>query len=141
LGTKVELKNINSFGMIKRAIEHEIQRQTALLERNESIMQETRRRDDSKGESFSMRSKADAIDYRYVPEPDIPPLHIPSTMIEQISKQLKEPVSTKIERFRSTYQFNKEIINALITDLETLAFFEECVSESFDPKMIAKRIA
>jgi aspartyl-tRNA(Asn)/glutamyl-tRNA(Gln) amidotransferase subunit B len=74
LGTRVELKNINSFWAMKRAIEGEYQRQKTLLESWATIQQETRRREDGKSNSFAMRSKEDAVDYRYFPEPDLPPL-------------------------------------------------------------------
>lgn len=78
LGTRVELKNINSFGAVRRSIEHEYARQVSLLENGGVIEQETRGRDDAAGNSYSMRSKENALDYRYFPEPDLPVLDIKS---------------------------------------------------------------
>ena len=87
LGTRVEVKNINSFGMIKRAIEHEQVRQEKLYEQGKKFDQETRGRDDAKGESYQMRSKEEALDYRYFPEPDLPPLKIDKRTMEQLNNQ------------------------------------------------------
>ena len=85
LGTRAEIKNINSFGMVKRAIEHEQARQEAIYEKGETFSQQTRGRDDAKGESYLMRSKEDALDYRFFPEPDLPPLHISKETIERLN--------------------------------------------------------
>ena len=140
-GTRVELKNINSFSAIKRAIDAEVARQIQLKKAGETLTQETRRRDDLKGVSFAMRSKEDALDYRYFPEPDLPDLVLDQELLNQADQaQLLIP-SEKIRKMKSEYWFHKEFINALIGDLKVLNFFEEMVALGYDPKMIAKWIA
>ena len=140
-GTRVELKNINSFSAIKRAIDAEVARQIQLKKAGETLTQETRRRDDLKGQSFAMRSKEDALDYRYFPEPDLPDLVLDQELLNHAEQaQLLIP-SEKIRKMKSEYWFHKEFINALIGDLKVLNFFEEMVALGYDPKMIAKWIA
>lgn len=140
-GTRVELKNINSFSAIKRAIDAEVARQIQLKKAGEVLTQETRRRDDLKGVSFAMRSKEDALDYRYFPEPDLPDLVLDQELLNHAEQaQLLIP-SEKIRKMKSEYWFHKEFINALIGDLKVLNFFEEMVALGYDPKMIAKWIA
>jgi len=123
LGTRVEVKNINSFGMIKRAIEHEQARQEKLYEAGEVFTQQTRGRNDAKGESYLMRSKEDALDYRYFPEPDLPPLKISNETFEQLNNSTIIIPHTIIKKFSQDYGFNKEYINALISDKEILDYF------------------
>ena len=138
-GTRAEIKNINSFGMIKRAIQHEQARQEAIYEAGETFTQQTRGRDDAKGSSYLMRSKEDALDYRYFPEPDLPPLHLDSTIMERLDTQPVMIPNDIIKKFKEEYGFNKEYINALISDKEVLHYFLEL--KEFDPKLTAKRIA
>ena len=150
LGTRAEIKNINSFGMVKRAIEHEQARQEAIYEKGESFSQQTRGRDDAKGESYLMRSKEDALDYRFFPEPDLPQLHIDEEIMKRLSEQKVEIPYTIIKTFKEDYGFNKEYINALIGDKNILNYFTSCLSsftKGGDPtgsedlaKQIAKRI-
>lgn len=148
-GTRVEMKNINSFGMIKRAIEHEQARQEALYARWESFEQQTRGRDDSKGESYLMRSKEEALDYRYFPEPDLPQLKLNNEILEQLNNSAITIPHNIIKQFSQDYGFNKEYINALISDKETLNYFFELESlfakegnEGWlKSKLIAKRIS
>jgi len=102
-GTRVELKNINSFSAIKRAIDAEVARQIQLKKSGETLTQETRRRDDLKGVSFAMRSKEDALDYRYFPEPDLPDLVLDQELLDQADQvQLLIP-SEKIRKMKSEY--------------------------------------
>ena len=102
-GTRVELKNINSFSAIKRAIDAEVARQIQLKKAGETLIQETRRRDDLKGLSFAMRSKEDALDYRYFPEPDLPDLVLDQELLDQAEQaQLLIP-SEKIRKMKSEY--------------------------------------
>lgn len=124
-GTRVEMKNINSFGMIKRAIEHEQTRQEALYARWESFEQQTRGRDDSKGESYLMRSKEEALDYRYFPEPDLPQLKLEKETFERLDKQETIIPHNIIKTMKEDYDFNKEYINALISDKDILNYFME----------------
>jgi len=123
LGTRVEVKNINSFGMIKRAIEHEQARQEKLYEAGEIFTQQTRGRDDTKGESYLMRSKEDALDYRYFPEPDLPPLKIDNNRRQRLNQQKITIPHNIIKQFSQEYRFNKEYINALISDKLVLDYF------------------
>lgn len=140
-GTRVELKNINSFSAIKRAIDAEVARQLTCRETQETIHQETRRRDDLKGESFSMRSKEDALDYRYCPEPDLPELVLDDQLLQNAQTASLLIPSEKIREMKNEFWFHKEFINALIGDVEVLNFFYEMLEIGFEPKMIAKWIA
>ncbi|MFA7298157.1 MAG: Asp-tRNA(Asn)/Glu-tRNA(Gln) amidotransferase subunit GatB [Candidatus Absconditabacterales bacterium] len=146
-GTRAEIKNINSFGMIKRAIEHEQARQEKIYEAGKSFSQQTRGRDDTKGESYLMRSKEDALDYRYFPEPDLPPLKIDETRKKRLNEQVITTPHNIIKQFKE-YGFNKEYINALISDKEVLDYFNSIVSSGAKSKdidnfakIVAKRIA
>ena len=141
LGTRVEMKNINSFGMIKRAIQHEYQRQVDMMEKWEKFGQQTRWRNDIKWESYMMRSKEDALDYRYFPEPDMPILKLDDKMIEQLNQEELVIPHDIIKKFKQEYWFHKEYINALIGDQTTLDYFLDIVKGWIEPKIIAKRIA
>src|SRR5881397_2408002 len=103
LGTKVELKNINSFKFAKAAMEYEIKRQTKVLDEGEKIVQETRLWDPEKGETAVMRSKEEAHDYRYFPDPDLVPLRIASEMVEEARKTLPEMPEALYKRFMEEY--------------------------------------
>ncbi len=130
LGQRVELKNINSFGMIKRAINHEFNRQKEILENGGNIEQQTRGRDDENTTSHMMRSKENALDYRYFPEPDLPPLELDGSILNKINQQAKTltiPYEI-IKTFKEKYQFHKEYINALINDKDILTYFQESLS-------------
>lgn len=141
LGTRVELKNINSFSAIKRAIDAEVLRQLACWESGEEILQQTRRRDDVKGQSFAMRSKEDALDYRYFPEPDLPSLVLSEEILQKVENtQLIIPFE-QIKKMKSDFGFHKEFINALIGEKSTLDFFNLMLEKGFDPKLLAKWIA
>lgn len=140
LGTKVEIKNMNSFSAIKRAIAYEFARHSDMLEKGETIEQETRGRDDVKKNSYSMRSKADAVDYRYFPEPDLPTLHVDEEMIENARKTISTSTAAKIRFYKDTYGFNKEFINGLIGYKQINELFESLVAEGFDAKTAAKYI-
>ena len=148
LGTRVEVKNINSFGMIKRAIEHEQARQEKLYEAGEIFTQQTRGRDDTKGESYLMRSKEDALDYRYFPEPDLPPLKIDNNRRQRLNQQKITIPHNIIKQFSQEYRFNKEYINALISDKLVLDYFfttlshcEEWNDKAILSKLIVKRLS
>lgn len=140
-GTRVELKNINSFSAIKRAIDAEVARQLGFWERGESLHQETRRWDDLKGQSFAMRSKEDALDYRYFPEPDLPDLELKEEWIAELEEVDVLIPSRKIRQMKEEFGFHKEFINALINDSQVLDFFYEMLELGFEPKMVAKWIA
>ncbi len=147
-GTRVEVKNINSFGMIKRAIEHEKARQEALYKAGETFTQQTRGRDDIKGESYLMRSKEDALDYRYFPEPDLPELHLSKERLQQLDTEEIIIPHNIIKQFSQDYGFNKEYINALISDktifdyfMKTKNLLDKGGNEGGFEKLIAKRIS
>jgi len=127
--TRVELKNMNSFSAIKRAIEHEYKRQKKLLEAWKEVEQETRGWNDVKGSSYTMRSKEDALDYRYFPEPDLPPLKLEDDFIEEQRKELVESSFSRAKRYKEKYNFNKEFITPLISDLEISNLFERLVAD------------
>ncbi len=150
LGQRVELKNINSFGMIKRAINHEFNRQKEILENSGVVEQQTRGRDDENTTSHMMRSKENALDYRYFPEPDLPPLELEDTLLDKINQQAESlTIPYKIiKTFKEDYQFHKEYINALINDKDVLNYFQkslEALDSKYDEmtraKTTAKRIA
>lgn len=134
LGTKVELKNINSFKAVKEAIEHEIKRQTELLEKGEAIKQETRGWNENKRESFPQRSKEEAEDYRYMPEPDLPPMDFDkegAINLAEIKDSLSELPWQKRVRFAKEYGLEpgSDELERLVDDRGEAAFFEDFVSE------------
>jgi len=138
--TRVELKNMNSFSAIRRAIQHEYKRQVKLVESWKEVDQETRGWNDSKGSSYTMRSKEDALDYRYFPEPDLPPLHLTKEFIEAQRKDLVESSFSRAKRYKEKYNFHKEFITPLISDLEISNYFEKLVEDGIKPKNAAKWI-
>jgi aspartyl-tRNA(Asn)/glutamyl-tRNA(Gln) amidotransferase subunit B len=137
LWTRVELKNINSFSAIKRAIDHEYHRQKDIYENGNNFSQETRRRDDQNNCSHIMRSKEDALDYRYFPEPDLPPLLLNQELLQEINGTKLDIPFVFIKKAKEEFGFNKEFINALIQDKETLDYFNTL---EINPKIKAKRI-
>lgn len=127
LGTKVEVKNINSFRSAERAGEHEVKRMIALLEKGEGdkIVQETRGWDEVKQATFSQRSKENANDYRYFPDPDLPKLYISKVFdIEKLKSELPELPQAKRERYKNNYGIKDEDIEIYINDKELGAWFE-----------------
>ena len=140
LWTRVELKNMNSFSAIKRAIQHEYKRQKKLLESWKEVEQETRGWNDVKWSSYTMRSKEDALDYRYFPEPDLPPLVLTDEFIEEQKKSLVESSFSRAKRYKQEYWFNKEFITPLISDKEISDLFENLVKDNIKPKNSAKWI-
>ena len=140
LGTRTEMKNLGSFKVIARAIAYESQRQIALLERGERVAQETRRFDEEKGETFSMRSKEEARDYRYFPEPDLPPVVLSQEYIKHIRDHLPELGEAKRKRYAQEYQL-PEYDGQMVTSHPALArFFEELVELGIPPKQGANWI-
>jgi len=139
LNTRVEVKNMNSFGAIKRAIEYEFKRQVELLESWGEVEQETRWWDDMAWESYVMRSKENALDYRYFPDPDLPPLVVEQSLIDEVAKDLKKSWTQRIDEMLER-GFNKEYINAILSNFEITEVFEQLVDEGFDPKFVAKWI-
>ena len=139
-GTRTEMKNLNSFRGIIRAIEAEAQRQISELESGGVIVQETRRWDDNKGVSYAMRSKEEAHDYRYFPEPDLVPIVVDKEHIEEIRTSLPELPDARKKRYVSEFGL-PEYDAAMITTSKALAdFFEQAVSESNNAKAVSNWI-
>ncbi len=130
LGTRCEIKNVNSIKFMQMAIAYEAQRQVELLELGKSIEQETRLFDIKKNETRSMRSKEDAHDYRYFPDPDLLPLNLDKELIEKIKKNLPELPDQKKERFIKDYLLNAYEANVLVSEKEISDYFEEVVKNS-----------
>ena len=128
-GTRTETKNLNSFRFVERAINHEIERQIDVLEDGDEVVQETRLYDANKDETRSMRSKEEANDYRYFPDPDLLPVIILSEELESIKNQLPELPAAKIARFKQDYKLNDYDAENLVMDKDTADYFESVVSQ------------
>lgn len=127
LGTKTEVKNMNSFRAVQKALEAEIKRQTEMLDSGEKIVQETRLFDDTTGTTTTMRSKEQAHDYRYFPEPDLVPIEVDKKWIDNIARTIPELPAAKKARFMKDFGL-PELDAAVLTDDKALAdFFEECL--------------
>jgi aspartyl-tRNA(Asn)/glutamyl-tRNA(Gln) amidotransferase subunit B len=136
-GTRAEIKNMNSFRFVQKAIEYEIERQAAILEEGGKIVQETRLWDAKRGVTQSMRSKEEAHDYRYFPEPDLVPLQIHQEWIDKIRETLPELPAAKRERFIKEYEI-PEYDAVILTSSQALAdFYEKTVKAYSKPKVIS----
>ncbi|MCX6800306.1 MAG: Asp-tRNA(Asn)/Glu-tRNA(Gln) amidotransferase subunit GatB, partial [Candidatus Falkowbacteria bacterium] len=129
LNPKIEVKNINSFKAVEKAINYEIKRQTEALNGDEKLVQETRGWNEDKGKTISQRIKENASDYRYFFEPDIPPLSIDKNWLEQIKVKLIELPPAKIKRFREQYDLNEDIASIIASDRWLANYTEEVISE------------
>jgi aspartyl-tRNA(Asn)/glutamyl-tRNA(Gln) amidotransferase subunit B len=127
LGTKVEVKNLNSIRNVKRAVEGEIKRQITLVETGETIVQETRGFDAGNGTSFSMRSKEEANDYRYFPEPDLSPFHITQEYLDTILKALPELPDALVAQYVNKYGLSDYDARVVCDDKATADYFEQVV--------------
>ena len=138
LGTKVEIKNLNSFKAVSGSVIYEIERQSKEIEDKKKIIHETRGWDDSKQKTISQRSKEEAHDYRYFPEPDLPPMVFDDNSIESIRGQISELPAQRRERLSSEYNLSETQAGLLVRNLELCDFFEKAVSESksINPEMI-----
>jgi len=136
LGTRCEIKNVNSIKFMQMAIDYEAKRQVELLEDGKSIDQETRLFDTKKNETRSMRSKEDAHDYRYFPDPDLLPLKIDKKLIDDIKKKLPELPDQKKDRFIKEYALTPYEANVLVSEKEISDYYEE-VAKSSDKKLAA----
>ena len=141
LGTRAEIKNINSFKYVEGAINHEIERQSEILDRGDKVIQETRLYDPSKNETRSMRSKVEANDYRYFPDPDLLPISISQDLIKSIKDNMPELPSAKKIRFIDQYGLNEYDTIILVSDRELSQYFENVLKDSdLNPKMTANWI-
>jgi aspartyl-tRNA(Asn)/glutamyl-tRNA(Gln) amidotransferase subunit B len=139
LGTKTELKNMNSFRFVKAALEYEIKRQRALLGAGREIVQETRLWDTAANQTVSMRGKEEAHDYRYFPEPDLPPLVIETAWIESERLNLPELPADRQRRFQSQYGLSTYDASVLVAEKMVADFFEQTVTAA--PDIPVKTIA
>ncbi len=136
-GQRCELKNLNSFRFLKQAIEYEIARQVDVIESGGKVEQETRLWDVSKGVTRSMRSKEEAHDYRYFPEPDLPPLHVSAEAIDAAAKALPELPRAKLQRFISQYGLPAYDARILTAERPLADYFETCAGHYKDYKKLS----
>ncbi len=136
LGTRTETKNLNSFKAITRAIEWEIDRQIDLLENGEKVVQETRRWDDEKGIGYTMRSKENAHDYRYFPEPDLAPMHISDKWIAEVKAKIPELPQQKQARYLNEWQLSEYDAGMIVRSKALALFCEETVALCNEPKEV-----
>lgn len=134
LGTKTEIKNINSFKGVERAIEYEAMRQAELLEDGGKVVQETRTWDEKEGVTKSMRTKEEANDYRYFPEPDLVPFTVSEEYIENIRKSLPELPDARKERYMKEFGLSSEDAVFMTNDKATADYFEAAMAAGADPK-------
>jgi len=141
-GTRAEIKNVNSFRFVEKAIEYEVARQIELIEGGGTVVQETRLYDSAKHETRSMRSKEEAHDYRYFPDPDLLPLVIEESFIREVEKSLPELPDAKSERFQRDYKLSAYDAGVLTATRAMATYYEQVVSESgADAKIAANWIA
>ena len=139
-GTRTELKNLNSFKFVQKAIEYEVDRQTRILDQGDQVIQETRLYDSDRGETFSMRSKEEAHDYRYFPDPDLVPVVLDEAWVEEIKKTIPELPEQKRERFAIEYSLPEYDAGVLTSSRELAIYFEKCTSLFSKPKIISNWI-
>ncbi len=140
LGTRTEMKNLNSFKAIARAINYEQLRQIEVLENGGKIKQETRRWDDNLGKSFSMRSKEDSQDYRYFPDPDLLPIYVSDEYINEIKSSIKLLPKARQDKYVLEFGLPKYDAKLLTSDLKFSEFFDEAVAKFNNPKAISNWI-
>ena len=134
LGTKAEVKNVNSFRYVQKAIEHEIDRQIELLEGGGRVVQETRLWDSAAGRTFSMRSKEEAHDYRYFPEPDLPPLVVDAERVEAVRATMRELPEARRRRFVAAYGLPEYDAGVLTQSAALADYFEQVAAAASNPK-------
>lgn len=137
LGTKVEVKNLNSIRNVKTAIEYEASRLISLLENGEAIQQQTRSFDATTGTTFAIRDKEDAEDYRYFPEPDLTPFDLTDEFIDSVKATIPTLQNERIQKYISTYQLSEYDATALTEEKEIADYFEKLISTTIKPKSAA----
>jgi len=137
LGVRTELKNMNSFRFVRQAIDYELARQIDLLERGQTVVQETRLWDPQRGETRPMRSKEEAHDYRYFPEPDLPPLEISQSLVDAVARSLPELPQAKARRFQARYGLPAYDVKILCAERPLADFFEACARLYTDYKKLS----
>lgn len=136
LGTRTEMKNLNSFKSVARAIEYETQRQIELVENGEKVLQETRRWDDERGKSFSLRTKETSQDYRYFPDPDLLSVKIERSLVDEIKKTIPMLPKQRKELYINEYGLTEYDADVLTTDKEISDFYNECLTVYKEPKKV-----
>ena len=139
LGTRCELKNINSFRFVRDAINYEVRRQIGLVEAGQKVTQQTRLYDPDRGETFSMRDKEESHDYRYFPDPDLPPLVIEDAWLERVKESLPELPAAKRARYQSEYELSAYDAGVLVADFAVAEYFEQALASN--PEVDAKSVA
>jgi aspartyl-tRNA(Asn)/glutamyl-tRNA(Gln) amidotransferase subunit B len=129
LGTKVEVKNLNSFKAVEKSIEYETKRQKEIIEKGEKVKQETRGWHDDRQVTMDQRSKEDAFEYRYFPDPDLPPLNISDEEILNIKRRLVELPDQKRKRFKEEYNLDDKSVEFYINESPLANYFEKVISE------------
>ncbi len=138
--TKVELKNLNSVRFMQKAIEYEIERQIAAHEKGETVNQETRLWDDKNNQTRIMRSKEDAHDYRYFPEPDLQPLRVSAEFIEKVKSEMPELPDVMLDRFMKEYDLSFDDASQFVNDKSLAEFYERAAKASNDPRVSANYV-
>ena len=139
-GTRTELKNLNSFRFVQKAIDYEVERQKQVLEQGDKVIQETRLYDSDKGVTFPMRSKEEAHDYRYFPDPDLVPIVIDDQWVERVRQTLPELPEKKRERFITEYKIPEYGAQVLTASISLADYYEKCVALHPNPKMVSNWI-
>ena len=140
LGTRTEIKNLNSFRFVERAIAYEVERQIETLENNGTIIQETRLYDAAANETRAMRGKEEANDYRYFPDPDLLPVELSTEYIESIRTELPELPAAKMRRFRSEYELGEDDVRQLTASRDVAGYYEAVARASRQPRLAANWI-
>jgi aspartyl-tRNA(Asn)/glutamyl-tRNA(Gln) amidotransferase subunit B len=142
LGVRTEIKNLNSFRALERSTDYEIQRQSELVRQGKAVIQETRGWDEGRGVTFLQRTKEEAEDYRYFPEPDLPPLVVEAAWLEQVRAALPELPSARLGRFQSQYGLNAYDASVLTAEPAVAAYFEQTLQAvpAAPPKVVANWI-
>lgn len=133
LGTKVEMKNINSFSGVKEAILCEVERQTNILNSGEKVLQETRRYDENDKTTYLMRSKEDAIDYRYFTDPNLPPIKISDEWLEELRKEIPVLPYDRYNKYVNEYGINPKDASTIVRDKKISDYYQECISCGGNP--------
>ena len=136
-GTRTEMKNINSFQFVVKAIEYEYKRQIEIIAEGEEIVQETRKFDADTGKTYSMRGKENANDYRYFPDPDLPPIELSDEKIEKIKTTIPELPDARKKKYMEKYGISAYISEKIISDMDMADYFEKCALLAKAPKVVA----
>src|SRR5207244_12237066 len=137
LGAKIEIKNMNSFSGVRKALEYEIPRQIGERTRGKQLVQSTRRWDDASGTTEEMRTKEHAHDYRYFPEPDLMPFEPTEAWLEEVSRRVVELPLARKQRFMRDYQLPASDAQTFVWDLPLGSYFESIAKQAKDPKAAA----